>query len=201
MAYGGRPVIPGLEQGIPKMSATEASVTVTPSELRRMIDEAVRERVPSQTPAFDAEALGKAIAKANRTENPQAPMVSVYNPKGETLHARPRLRAKTLQNGVELQEDTLMWEEIEALNALPNGVFYVTKGTGNKIKFTVEYTRGADEDTIERVDIHFPCKDEHRYDHRPLLDYCFEVLESAGKDAEIVRLKGLQKELNALRKF
>jgi len=146
-----------------------------------------------------AEALAKAFSTANRTENPSAPMVSAYNPRGERDHPRPRLRAKTLQNGIELQEDTLTWEEIEALNALPAGVWRVTKGTGNKITFTVTFTRGADEDTIERVDFHFPCKDEHRYDHRPLLDYLFEVLELAGKDADVARLRALHKELNALR--
>lgn len=146
-----------------------------------------------------AEALATAFSKANRTENPSAPLMSVYNPRGERDHPRPRLRAKTLQNGVELQEDTLMWEEIEGLNALPAGVWRVTKGTGNKIPFTVTFTRGADEDTIERVDFHFPCKDEHRYDHRPLLDYLFEVLEAAGKDEDVTRLRALHKELNALR--
>jgi hypothetical protein len=147
-----------------------------------------------------AEALAQAFKTANTRENPQAPMVSVFNPRGETNHPRPRLRAKTLQNGVELQEDTLTWEEIEALNVLPNGEFHVTKGTGSKIKFSVKFTRGLDEDSLERVDIHFPCKDEQRYDHRPLLEYCFEVLESAGQDADVLRLKALQKELNALRK-
>ncbi|MCU0521422.1 MAG: hypothetical protein MUF84_12100 [Anaerolineae bacterium] len=146
-----------------------------------------------------AEALASAFAKANRHENPQAPMVSVYNPRGETNHPRPRLRAKTRQNGAELHEDTLMWEEIEALNALPAGEFRVTKGTGNKIAFTVRMTRGADEESVESVDIHFPCKDEHRYDHRPLMDYLFEVLEAAGKTDDLRRIKALRAELNELR--
>jgi hypothetical protein len=147
-----------------------------------------------------AEALAKAFATANRTENPQAPMKSVYNPKGETAHPRPRLRAKTRQNGVDLQEDTLTWEEIAAMNVLPPGVFRVTKGTGTTIPFTVTLTRGADEDSIEAVDFHFPCKDEHRYDHRPLLEYLFEVLESAGLDADVARLKALKREMDDLRK-
>jgi hypothetical protein len=92
-----------------------------------------------------------------------------------------------------------MWEEIEALNALPAGEFRVTKGTGNKIAFTVRMTRGADEESVESVDIHFPCKDEHRYDHRPLMDYLFEVLEAAGKTDDLRRIKALRAELNELR--
>lgn len=179
----------------PQIAPTQGTITLTNEQLQMLIEGAKK---PSNA-GMTAKDLADAFASTQRRENPSAPMVSFYNPKGENVTARPRLRAKTLQNGVELDPDTLTWEEIEALNALPNGVFYVTKGTGSKIKFTVEYRRGADEESIERVDLHFPCKDEHRFDHRPLLEYCFEVLESAGKDADLSRLKSLQKELNALR--
>ncbi len=182
----------------PQGDKHEMADTITLS--KEQFDALLAGRETPQTGVLTPEALAKAFAQANQRENPQAPMVSCYNPRGETNHPRPRLRAKTRQNGVELNEDTLTWEEIEALNALPNGEFYVTKGTGSKIKFSVKFTRGLDEDSLERVDIHFPCKDEQRYDHRPLLEYCFEVLESAGQDADVTRLKALQKELNALRK-
>ena len=193
MTQGTRPVFRRPEQGDRQMADT---VTLTTEQFNALL--AGRGTAPE---GLTAESLAKAFATANRTENTQAPMVSVYNPRGETAHPKPRLRAKTLQNGVALQEDTLTWEEIEALNALPPGDFRVTKGTGNKIPFVVAFTRGADEDTIERVDFHYPCKDEHRYDHRPLLEYLCEVLEAAGQDADVARLKALQKELNALRTF
>lgn len=193
MNQGTRPVFRTPMQGEQPMAET---ITLT----KEQFDSLLASR-NTDGEGLTAEALATAFSKANRTENPSAPLMSVYNPRGERDHPRPRLRAKTLQNGVELQEDTLMWEEIEGLNALPAGVWRVTKGTGNKIPFTVTFTRGADEDTIERVDFHFPCKDEHRYDHRPLLDYLFEVLEQAGKDEDVTRLRALHKELNALRKW
>ena len=192
MSQGTRPVFRRPDQG---ETMAEPVYTLT----KEQFDTLLAARVAPEG-GLTAEALAQAFKTANTRENPQAPMVSVFNPRGETLHPRPRLRAKTLQNGVDLQEDTLTWEEIEALNVLPNGEFHVTKGTGSKIKFSVKFTRGLDEDSLERVDIHFPCKDEQRYDHRPLLEYCFEVLESAGLDADVTRLKALQKELNALRK-
>ena len=191
MSQGTRPVFRRPDQG----ETMAETITLT----KEQFDTLLAARVAPEG-GLTAEALAQAFKTANTRENPQAPMVSVFNPRGETLHPRPRLRAKTLQNGVELQEDTLTWEEIEALNVLPNGEFHVTKGTGSKIKFSVKFTRGLDEDSLERVDIHFPCKDEQRYDHRPLLEYCFEVLESAGLDADVTRLKALVKELNALRK-
>lgn len=193
MAYGTRPVAPRPEPGEAQMADT---ITLTKEQFDALLSSR-----NTGAEGLTADALAKAFSKASRPENPQAPMVSVYNPRGETDHPRPPLRAKTLQNGVELHTDTLTWEEIEALNALPAGLWRVTKGTGSKIPFEVRFTRGADEDSIERVDIHYPCKDEHRYDHRPLLEYCFEILEQAGLDGEVTRLKALQKELNALRKW
>jgi hypothetical protein len=193
MQQGTRPYFRKAEQGETPMADT---ITLTKEQFDSLLN-----RTNTAGEGLTAESLAKAFATANRHENPQAPMVSVYNPRGETAHPRPKLRAKTLQNGVALHEDTLTWEEIDALNALPNGDFKVTKGTGSKIAFTVKFTRGSDEDTLERVDIHYPCKDEQRYDHRPLLEYCFEVLESAGLDGEVTRLKALKKELDALRKF
>jgi hypothetical protein len=194
MSQGTRPVFRRPEQGEAPMAET---ITLTKEQFDALLN---RPAAPTES-GLTADALASAFAKANRHENPQAPMVSIYNPKGETLNPRPRLRAKTRQNGAELHEDTLMWEEIDALNALPAGEFFVTKGTGSKIKFTVKFRRGADEDSIEAVDIHFPCKDEHRYDHRPLMEYMFEVLEAAGKDDDVQRIKALKKELDALRKF
>ena len=192
MSHGTRPVFRRPEQGEAQMPET---ITLT----KEQFDALLASR-STGSEGFTAEALAAAFAKATRPENPQAPMVSVYNPKGETEHPRPRLRAKTRQNGVEVQEDTLTWEEIEALNALPAGEFRVTKHTGARIPFTVKLTRGLDDTRIEAADIYFPSKDDERYDHRPLLEYCLEVLESAGQLADVERLRTLMRELNGLRK-
>ena len=146
-----------------------------------------------------AEALAKAFSKAQRPENTIAPQISPFNPRGETEHPRPPLRCKTLQNGIEIDHDTLMWEEIEALNALPQGEFKVAKANGSLIPFTVKHTRTLDGD-LERVDVHYPCKDEQRYDHRPLLDYCLDVLDLAGLTDEVTRLRALRRELDGLRR-
>ena len=195
MNQGTRPVFrrpdPG-DQGEP-MSGT---VTLTAEQFEALL----KNRTTAPTEGLTADALAGAFAKANQRENPQAPMVSVYNPYGETTRPRPGLRCKTNLNGIALDRDTLTWEEIEALNALPAGEFRVAKANGQKISFKVRYHRGLDEDTLERVEIEFPCKDEHRHDHRGLLEYCFDVLEQSGKSDEVGRLTNLRNELNALRK-
>jgi len=149
---------------------------------------------------FDVDGFAKAMATANRRENPQAPMVSTFNPKGETANPKPALRCKTFQNGVPLDHDTLLWEEVEALNALPQGEFKVAKANGTRITFKVTHKVALDGETLERVDIHYPCKDEQRWDHRSLLDYCMDVLADAGKEADFERLTKLRREFEAMRR-
>ena len=172
------------------------TVTLTREQLEQLVA-----AKSSPSAVLSADDLVKAFAKANQKENTQAPMVSVFNPYGDNVKPRPSLRCPTTMNGVKLDKDTLTWEEIEALNVLPAGEFRVAKANGQKITFRVRHVKGLDEDVLERVEIEFPCKDEARYDHRPLLEYCFEVLESAGKSDEVGRLTNLRRELNALRKF
>lgn len=175
------------------------TVTLTREQLESLIAAKTTPTAPSAV--LSADDLVKAFAKANQKENAQAPMVSVFNPYGDNVKPRPALRCPTTMNGVKLDKDTLTWEEIEALNVLPPGEFRVAKANGQKIKFSVRHVTGLDGDTLDRVEIEFPCKDEARYDHRPLLEYCFEVLESAGRSDEVGRLTNLRRELNALRKF
>lgn len=180
------------------MTATPASVTLTQEQLNQLLQAAAASAGRSNG-GFTPEDLAKAFAATQKKENTQAPMVSVYNPRGETDHPKPALRAKTLQNGIELDHDTLTWEEIEALNALPAGEFRVTKANGNKVTFTVRLVRGMDGTTVERVEIHYPSKDEHRYDHRGLWDYSLEVIEAAGLKDALARLTALRTTLNAER--
>ena len=156
--------------------------------------------VASTEAGLTADALAQAFKQANQRENPAAPMVSVFNPKGERDHPRPALRCKTFQNGIPMDHDTLTWEEIEALNALPAGSFKVSKSNGQRITFDVKITRGLDGDSLDKVEISYPCKDEHRHDHRSLYDYCVEVLEQADLTADADRVRGVKREMDTLRR-
>jgi hypothetical protein len=201
MSFGMRPVAGPGKQGEPVMAetpqpvATPGTITITNEQLQMLIKGASQ----GATAGMTAKDLADAFAATQKKENPQAPMVSIYNPKGETDHPRPRLRTKTTQNGIALGEDTLTWEEIEALNALPPGEFRVAKANGVKIPFTVKFVKGFDGESLERVEFHYPCKDEHRHDHRPLFEYCLDVLESAGQTADVDRLRTLKREMDGLR--
>ena len=147
-----------------------------------------------------AEALAQAFKTANTRENPQAPMVSVFNPRGERDHPRPALRCKTFQNSIPVDHDTLTWEEIEALNALPPGDFKVAKANGKRIPFAVKFTKANDGETLEKVELSYPCKDDDRHDHRGLFEYCVDVLEFAGLADEVERLTARRKEMDAMRR-
>lgn len=168
-------------------------VALTMEQLKELIASAAG----ANQGGMSAEAIAKAFAQTQKRENSQAPMVSVFNPRGETEHPRPRFVAgKVTQNGIELETDTLTWEEIEAINALPPGEFLVHKANGTTTPLTVKHTRGMDGKRLERVELHWPCKDDHRHDHRSLFDYCLEVLEQADLTAEADRLRGLRRELD-----
>ncbi len=172
-------------------------VALTMDQLKELIAAASQGNQGGMT----ADALAQAMKKVQRPENLHAPMVSAFNPRGETEHPRPAfVAAKVTQNGVALDRDTLTWEEIEAINALRPGDYRVTKSNGQRIPFTVKFVRGFDEVTVERVEFHFPCRDEHREDHRPLFEYCLEVLEQAGAADEVARLRGLKAELDQARR-
>lgn len=200
MSQGTRPVFRRDYQGddmveTPTLVATPGTITITNEQLQMLIQGA-----QSNNAGLTAEDLAKAFAATQKKENTSAPMVSIYNPRGERDHPGPKLRAKTLQNGIELREDTLLVEEVEALNALPPGEFRVAKANGVKIPFTVKVVRGYDETKVERVEFQYPCKDENRYDHRSLLEYCLDVLESAGLTADIERVTVIKREMDGLRR-
>ena len=179
-------------------NATE-TVTITRAQLDALIESAGK-GAATAAPVLTADELARAFKQANQRENPQAPMVSVFNPKGETAHPRPTLKCKFFQNGIPMDRDTLMWEEIEALNALPPGAFRVAKANGQQIPFTVAVTKTLDGETWEKVEIGYPCKDDHRHDHRSLYDYCIDALESAGKTEDVERLGKLKREMDGLRR-
>lgn len=169
-------------------------VTLTMDQLKALILEA---KAPVSAPGFDPTEFAKAMHKVQRPENVNAPMVSVFNPRGETAHPRPEFIAKKVtQNGVYLDRDTLTWEEIVAINSLPPGEWRVTKANGVRIPFTVKFVRGFDEETIERMEFYFPCRDEHREDHRGIFDYCVEVLEQSGREADAKSVVDLKRQLD-----
>lgn len=186
------------EDGVGKpMAQTEQTTQSAPVTLTQEQFAQLLAAVGGGGGGMTAEGLAEALAKSQKRENAHSPMVSVFNPRGETEHPRPMFAAKAvLQNGMKLDRDTLSWEEIEGINALPPGDWRVTKADGTSCPFIVKHTKGNDGVTLEKIEFSFPCRDEQRESHRGLWDYFIEVVEQSGNEDEASRLRDLRKQLN-----
>ena len=193
-----QPTIPGGD--VPMTTVTETETTTTAPTVTLTFEQLKELLATKDTGSFSPDAIAQAFAATQKRENVAAPLVSMYNPRGERDHPRPALVSKkVLLNGVELDTDTLLWEEIEALNVMRPGSYRVTKSNGTKTPLTIQDTIGFDGSTLERREIQFPSTNENRHDHRGLLEYCLDVLTQSGQTTDVDRLTALRTELNALR--
>lgn len=126
----------------PKDSQPEKNpetVTLTVEELKELVAR------NSTAPAFDVEAFARLTAEANRQalrpENTVAPGISAYNLLGERDHPKPPLVCKMYHNGIELEPEHLTLEEVDLLNRLKGGRFFVTKTDGTKLQVIVNDER------------------------------------------------------------
>lgn len=144
------------------------------------------------------------LVNKTRPENPQSPGISVYSyPEGDLARPKPELRCKMTWVGYELVTDTLTPREVELLNQLQPGEFRVTKADGTRIPFKVsaKFSDQYDESTgrfkVERQDISFPCKGDHRQNHMSMIAYLQQVLHGAVPTAEelLTQIAALKAEL------
>jgi hypothetical protein len=114
--------------------------------------------------------------KTKTKENQFHPDFSFFNPLGEKDNPRPNLRCKMIWVGHKLTKEGLTREEIEYLNRIPPGHYWVTKADGKRIKFDV-VAREDELGRTETLSFHFPCKTtEDRHNHGSMLSYLREAL-------------------------
>ena len=141
----------------------------------------------------------QAVQKAMKPENTFHPNRSVYNPFGERERPRPEFPCKqVLQNGIPFQHETTLFEECELIRRLPAGEFIVTKADGSALPLTIEKVTNRANGKLERIQIHYPTRDEHRHNHRSLFEYGLEVLTQAGEPTD--DLVALKREMDAERR-
>lgn len=95
--------------------------------------------------------------KAGIRENPQAPMISIYNPDGDRDAPKKAFACPLYFCGYPLELECLDLEEVALLRQVKPGRFYVTKPDGTRIKFDV-LPREDDFGRLERLDLNIPCK-------------------------------------------
>lgn len=110
---------------------------------------AVMEKVANgQTVANTATA--DAIRKSQDPSNMFSPLVSVFNPRGERDHPRPQLRCRMFLPW-EAEVESLTREEIELLNLLEPGEFYIKRNDDSRILITVKTTVNPNTGQYERL--------------------------------------------------
>jgi hypothetical protein len=173
-------------------------VRLSAEQFQAMLD-AVAKTGGGGVAGMDADALAAAFHKQTHPDNPRGPQISYLNPKGERDNPRPTFVARAVhQNGVPLYAESLMPEEIEAINALPSGNWQIPKADGSAMLFDVTRTMDNNGD-VERLSITYPIKGDDRHNHRPFLTYLLDALRQAGKAEDATRIEALSAALNELR--
>ena len=126
------------------------------------------------------------------------PMISALNPLGERDHPRPDLQCRMIWVGYELSKETLSRQEIELLNRLQPGDYWVTKADQKRIRFNVA-EKITDGGQREMLTVHFPCKGkENSQNHASLVAYVQEVLgERPDSDMLLTQIEKLKVQLAA----
>lgn len=134
-----------------------------------------------------------AMKKALRPENEISPMVSVYNPKGETAFPRPKPTHIYLMGPYPIAEpgnyDTCTWTEIELLNQLVPGSYTVTKADGQDVKLTVKTEYDASGKKPYRTTLIMPiADDDQKANWPPLMQVLTQVITGEAPMASFSRL-------------
>lgn len=117
----------------------------------------------------------EAVSTRTMPENREHTRISHFNPTGKRDHERPQLKCDMWWVGYPETPETLTDAEIEALNTLQPGHYFVTKGNGDRIAFTVT-PRQNSIGKLERLEIMFPCKGDQSSDHRSKIEYIHEAM-------------------------
>lgn len=138
----GTPTAPGLN-GL-DLSSIDPSTLTMDQRIQIALVEALSKVAAGQANSQQVatEALN-AASRQTQPDNKFAPGVSVFNPQGDLTYARPRLKCEMFIPW-EAEAESLTWEEIELLNLLQEGEFFVKRNDDTKVPITVriEYNLG-----------------------------------------------------------
>jgi hypothetical protein len=140
---------------VPPVSAAAEPITLSMDQLSAIVAMAVKTAMEGS-----AEANAFAMKKALKPENDPAPMISAFNPAGDRDHPRPKLKCEfTLFDGIPIDGTTDTVEELELMNKMVAGDYFVSKSDGTLVPFKVREIRN-DLGQLRRIDLSFPYRDE-----------------------------------------
>lgn len=141
----------------------------------------------------------EAWTRLNKRENDPAPMISVFNPRGDRDHPRPELKCKMEWVGYPLDRDSLTADEIALLNAAEPGEFTFHRTDGSPEKLTVTPLTSAT-GRLEKLSFYFPCRGDNRHNLPGLAHLLQQVQGKLPKEAELyAQLEALRAELETVK--
>jgi len=136
----------------------------------------------------------QAMKKALRPENEISPMVSAYNPKGETKYPRPKPTQIYMMARYPICDpgnyDTTTWSEIELLNQVKAGAYKVTKSDGMDVEILVSCEKdsaGRPYKTTLFADGKGIMDDEQKQNWPPLLQILTQIVTGEGPTQSYAR--------------
>lgn len=100
--------------------------------------------------AAATEATAAAVRRNQDPSNVHAPGVSVFNPRGERDYPRPRIKFRAFLPW-EAEWESMTREEIELVNLLESGDYYVRRNDESRVKLTIRTSDNPNTGEIERL--------------------------------------------------
>ena len=178
----------------PEAVAAAPGAMPPPEFWTQLIDTLRTNKAADQETAAQLHAM--AMKKALRPENEISPMISVFNPKGETQYPRPKPRCIFLMGPYPIAEpsnyDTATWTEIELLNQLRPGDYLVTKADGTDVKLTVKVEYESNGVTPFKTTLLMPiADDDQKANWPPLVQLLTQIVTGEAPMQSFARLSAL----------
>lgn len=197
---GGRPrkVVTAAAQAV----VAQAGIAPTAEQWNQLIAALASNKAADMEIAATVNA--QAMKKALRPENEISPMISVYNPKGETKYPRPKPTHIYMMARYPICDpgnyDTTTWTELELLNQLKPGEYPVTKGDGLDVKVLVKTefdSAGRPYKTTLFADGRGIRDDEEKNNWPPLLQILTQIVTGEAPSQSFARYQRIIDDLRA----
>lgn len=144
--------------------------------LTAMLEAQASKQVEDTMDKAEARKSGRHTGPTGVLENNFPPDISFLNPLGERDNPRPDLKCRIIWAGYEETKEALTREEIELLNRVEPGNYWVTKSDGSKVELKVK-AKSGNNGRLEMLRFSFPCKNiEDRMNLRSKVEWLREVL-------------------------
>lgn len=145
----------------------------------------------------------EALRKSQDPSNPFAPGTSVFNPRGERDHPRPQLKCKMFLPW-EAEVESLTREEIELLNLLQPGEFYIRRNDESRIMMEIKATINPNSGKFDRLlmNSETALSNDYHWLMPPMRNYLRQILNQRADTKSIAsRVMTMEQELELIQEY